>query len=105
MSRLWDLSITDRIAGYEPADVVSITAGPAICLYSTVWSVHHVANVATRVQISLEAPLKRNLFMSKKTNDIPVHKWTDVIANIAIDRFLDAIEENRRLVDTGLYSR
>ena len=38
-------------------------------------------------------------------NDIPVHKWTDVIANIAIDRFLDAIEENRRLVDTGLYSR
>jgi hypothetical protein len=40
-----------------------------------------------------------------KTNDIPVHKWTDVIANIAIDRFLDAIEENRRLVDTGLYSR
>ena len=40
-----------------------------------------------------------------RKNDIPVRKWTDVIANIAIDRFLDAIEENRRLVDTGLYTR
>lgn len=43
--------------------------------------------------------------MENRKNDIPVHKWTDVIANIAIDRFLDAIEENRRLVDTGLYTR
>ena len=42
---------------------------------------------------------------SKKKNDIPVHKWTDVIANIALDNFFDAIEENRRLVDTGLYTR
>ena len=25
----WDLSIMDRISGYEPEDVVSITAGPA----------------------------------------------------------------------------
>lgn len=32
------------------------------------------------------------------------HKWTDVISDIAIDNFLEAIEEKRRLVDTGLYS-
>ena len=40
-----------------------------------------------------------------KTNDIPVYRWTEIIASIAIDNFLDAIEENRRLVDTGLYTR
>lgn len=32
------------------------------------------------------------------------HKWTDIIASIAIDRWLDAIEEKRRLVDTGLFT-
>jgi len=33
-----------------------------------------------------------------------VHKWTDVIAQIAIDDFFDAVEEKHRLVDTGLYT-
>lgn len=32
------------------------------------------------------------------------HKWTDVIAEIAIDDFFDAVEERHRLVDTGLYT-
>ena len=31
-------------------------------------------------------------------------KWTDIIANEAIDHFLEAVEEKRRLVDTGLYT-
>lgn len=31
-------------------------------------------------------------------------KWTDIIDSIAIDHFLDAVEERRRLVDTGLYT-
>lgn len=56
VSRIWDHSPTDRICGYEPQDGGSIPSGPAICLHSTVWSVHHVANVATRVRISLKAP-------------------------------------------------
>ena len=33
-----------------------------------------------------------------------VHKWTEIIAEDAIDRFLDAVEEKHRLVDTGLYT-
>ena len=33
-----------------------------------------------------------------------MHKWTDVIAQIAIDDFFDAVEEKHRLVDTGLYT-
>ena len=32
------------------------------------------------------------------------HKWTDVIASIAVDRWLDAVEEKRRLVNTGLFT-
>lgn len=35
---------------------------------------------------------------------INTHKWTEVIAQIAIDNFFDAIEEKHRLVDTGLYT-
>lgn len=31
-------------------------------------------------------------------------KWTDIIANEAIDHFLEAVEERRRLVDTGLFT-
>lgn len=32
MDGIWDLSIKDRISGYEPDDVGSIPAGPAIFL-------------------------------------------------------------------------
>lgn len=33
-----------------------------------------------------------------------MHKWTDVIAQMAVDDFFDRVEEKHRLVDTGLYS-
>jgi len=41
---------------------------------------------------------------NKELTGINTHKWTEVIAQIAIDRFFDAMEEKHRLVDTGLYS-
>ena len=33
-----------------------------------------------------------------------MHKWTDVIAQMAVDDFFDRVEEKHRLVGTGLYS-